>query len=187
MSTPCLPPIFERSCFSADCAFIGDSRIGPADFARAQACLLGMLRVGKEQYPAPVRTRGGPAVRATVDVGRPVSPNRFPGQLYITIFQRKTFAAKQLHFATGAACIPAKSAVRGNYPMTWDVNRHRIVVHCVAHRSRALGRSRRSAQTLIADHSAARNFLELAQNFLLKRTGGEMQINIPAQRLRLSG
>src|SRR5215813_13203757 len=59
MSTPCLPPIFERSCFSADCAFIGDSRIGPADFARAQTCLLGMLRVGKEQYPAPLRTRGG--------------------------------------------------------------------------------------------------------------------------------
>src|SRR5262249_60376013 len=84
-------------------------------------------------------------------------------------------------------CSPPKPAARGNSPMKWDVNRPRIVVHCVAPRSRALGRSRRSAQTLIADHGAARNFLELAQNFLLKRTGGEMQINIPAQRLRLSG
>ncbi len=45
---------------------------------------------------------------------------------------------------------------------------------------RAFRGASRSAQSLITDHGAPGNVLELAQNFLLERTRGETQVDILA-------
>ena len=49
-----------------------------------------------------------------------------------------------------------------------------------------LGRSRRRAQSLIADHRAARDFPQLLQNFFLKRAHHQTQVDVPAQRIRVA-
>ena len=56
----------------------------------------------------------------------------------------------------------------------------------IADGPRSLRSSGCGAQCLVADHRAARDFAQLGQNFFLKRTGRQSQVDIPAQRIRVA-
>ena len=157
--------------------FQDQSLLRLTDFARAHARLSRLSSVGEKQDARPVDARGGPAIGPTIDFGSLVAPDDVVGKAHGRLRQRKTFAPQQLQLTRDAAAISTDPAARSDHAVTWNIDRHRIVVHCITDGPRSLGRSRSGAQSLVADHSAARDFLELMQNFLLERTGHQSEVD----------
>ena len=79
---------------------------------------------------------GSATVWSTVDHGPFVTPDHIAGNTRSDAIHRKALAAQQQQFARSAARVSTDATVRGNHAMTRDVDRHRIVVQCIADRSR---------------------------------------------------
>jgi hypothetical protein len=67
---------------------------------------------GEKKHPFTARSRRGAAAGSAVNPGCLVTPYDILRNSHRPISQRKTFAAKQLKLAPGAATVSADSAVR---------------------------------------------------------------------------
>ena len=160
---------------------------GPADFAGAHACSLGLSRVGEKEDPRRVHARGGSAVASTINLGPLVTPYYAVGNSRLRVIQLKALATKQLYFARDAARVPANPAVRGNHAMARDVDRHWIVVHRIADGPRAACGPHGGAQGPVADYRTARHRPQFVQDLPLEGMRHESEIDLLAERLCVSG
>src|SRR5690242_6928032 len=127
------------------------------------------------------------ACASTKNLGASVAPDYAVRKLFVCFTQRKAFAPQEGQLARDAAAVTAETTVGSDYPMTGDINRHRIVVQRIADGPRSFRCARRRAQGLIAHHRAARDLLKLIKNFFLKRTRCQSQIGRTAQRIGVPG
>src|SRR5713101_3726510 len=178
---------WKRGQQRSNCARLSGGRVGVADFARAHAGALSLLRTREHEDPIAIHACRRPAVLPAVNFGYLVTPDHAVGNACCCLIHCKALAAKQLQFAREAAAVTADAALRGNHAMAWDVDRHGIIVQCVADGPRAPRSASGSAQGLVADNGAARHVLQFAQNLLLEGILRERQIDVVAKRVRIAG
>src|SRR6266446_8839828 len=166
----------------SSCARLSGGRVGVADFARAHAGALSLLRTREHEDPITIHACRRPAVLPAVNFGYRVTPDHAGGNSCRCCIHHKALAAKQLQFAREAAAVTADAALRGNHAMAWDVDRNGIIVQRVADGPRAPRSTRGGSQGLVADNGAARDVLQLAQDLLLEGILRERQIDVVAKR-----
>src|SRR5229473_4271877 len=171
----------------SSCARLSGGRVGVADFARAHAGPLSLLRTREHEDPITIHACRRPTIRPAVNSGTFVTPDHAVGNSCRRLIHCKALAAEQLQFAREAAAVTADAALRGNHAMAWDVDRNGIIVQCVADGPRAPRSASGRTQGLIADDGAARHILQFAQNLLLEGMLRERQIDVVAKRVRIAG
>ena len=83
-----------------------------ANFTRTQTRLPCSFMVGKKKHPSTARPRRGAAAGSAVNPGSLMAPYDVLRNSHRPISERRTFAAKQLKLAPGAATVSADSPVR---------------------------------------------------------------------------
>ena len=130
---------------------------------------------------------GDAAARSAVNFRSSVTPHCSIGNVCGIAVHRKALAPQQLQFACGTTHVPADASVRRNHAMARNVYRYRVIVQGIADGPCGFRGSHSGAQRLVADQRAARHRLESVEDLFLERISCKGQVDMLAQRFRVSG